>query len=319
MKTTGANKRAVRMRTARSNINPYYILLYYDHCHPDKGTNKMIRASFAIKDYAGVTVNIYHKPDATTVMAECDLEELPTVPSELVSLESPIENSVIPDDEYALREWMFADLVDSVPASNEDVLLSEFQAWEENYTNVICAVQNLQQQRNSTCFTPAYAASACNDYSFREIERPDSPRSFHSAPGTLERYLFTEIARGSGLHGQDVGQLGTKRDEQTVFNMKRQSTGWFHHLMSIDDKLLPGFHAGTVARLGLVPVCTRRSIKKRAKQGTARAPRVDIEDCPQDIQKIVFAAPFAVAEGQRLKQISEICLEDFLGAGSFWG
>ncbi|KAM0557085.1 hypothetical protein ACHAPJ_005348 [Fusarium lateritium] len=69
----------------------------------------------------------------------------------------------------------------------------------------------------------------------------------------------------------------------------------------------------------LVLACARRSIKKWAKQGTARPPRVDLEDHPQDIQKMVFAAPFVKAESLRLAQASDVCLEDFLGAGSFWG
>ncbi|KAM0557086.1 hypothetical protein ACHAPJ_005349 [Fusarium lateritium] len=281
MKIIGTNKRTVLTVAARSNFIAYYISLYYHRCHPDKETNKTVSAKVTIKDYAGVTVNIYHKSDDPIVMAKQDgsiadlppwptpaeiqrpippeeLEELPTVPfdpipSELVLLESPFENSVVPDDEYALREWMLDDLVNSVPTSNEDVFLSEFSAWEENCDHVIYAVQKLQQQQTSTRFTPAYAASACNDYSFREIERPDSLRSVHSAPSTLERHPFREIAQGSSFHGQDVGQPGTNRDEQTVFNMKRQSTGWFHHLMGTKNELLPGFHAGTIARLGVGP------------------------------------------------------------------
>ncbi|KAG7413474.1 hypothetical protein DER46DRAFT_661521 [Fusarium sp. MPI-SDFR-AT-0072] len=35
--------------------------------------------------------------------------------------------------------------------------------------------------------------------------------------------------------------------------MEAQSTGWFHLLLGIDGQLLPGFHAGTIARLGAGP------------------------------------------------------------------
>ncbi|RKL26983.1 hypothetical protein BFJ72_g13417 [Fusarium proliferatum] len=35
--------------------------------------------------------------------------------------------------------------------------------------------------------------------------------------------------------------------------MKAQATGWFHLLLSVHGQLLPGFHAGTVARLGVGP------------------------------------------------------------------
>ncbi|RBA11911.1 hypothetical protein FPRO05_03361 [Fusarium proliferatum] len=35
--------------------------------------------------------------------------------------------------------------------------------------------------------------------------------------------------------------------------MRAQATGWFHLLLSVHGQLLPGFHAGTVARLGVGP------------------------------------------------------------------
>ncbi|KAF5626489.1 uncharacterized protein FTJAE_9655 [Fusarium tjaetaba] len=67
------------------------------------------------------------------------------------------------------------------------------------------------------------------------------------------QHPFAEKPLGPALHGLDVGQLKENRDNQITFNMKDQATGWFHIFLSADCQLLPGFHAGTVARLGLGP------------------------------------------------------------------
>ncbi|KAF5559867.1 hypothetical protein FNAPI_4508 [Fusarium napiforme] len=69
----------------------------------------------------------------------------------------------------------------------------------------------------------------------------------------IMQHPFTEKPLGPALHGLDVGQLTGNRDNQITFNTKDQATGWFHILLSADCQLLPGFHAGTVARLGLGP------------------------------------------------------------------
>ncbi|KAJ4267488.1 hypothetical protein NW762_003595 [Fusarium torreyae] len=204
-----------------------------------------------------------------------DLHPWPTS-SELVSLESPFENSVVPDEEFALHERMFDDLVNTVPASNEDVSLTESHAWEENCDRVVYAVQKLQQQQSSTRFTPAYAGSACNDYSFRNIGRSESPLSVYSAPGTLERHPFTEIARGHVILGQDVGQLGTNRDEQPIFKMKarKELTVAAHQVMEPACRL--PLHVLNVARLGVGP-CTVLYVRLEITVGEFHQPQMHFQ------------------------------------------
>jgi hypothetical protein len=58
---------------------------------------------------------------------------------------------------------------------------------------------------------------------------------------------------GPGLLEQNVGELGTDDAKQPLFGMKHKTTNWFHVLMDIDGQLLPGFHPGTVARIGVGP------------------------------------------------------------------
>jgi hypothetical protein len=58
---------------------------------------------------------------------------------------------------------------------------------------------------------------------------------------------------GPGLLEQNVGELGTDDANQPLFGMKRKTTDWFHVLMDIDGQLLPGFHPGTIARIGVGP------------------------------------------------------------------
>ncbi|EWZ37539.1 hypothetical protein FOZG_09528 [Fusarium oxysporum Fo47] len=66
--------------------------------------------------------------------------------------------------------------------------------------------------------------------------------------------LPDEQPLGNALLGKDIGQpMPTKQDPNPSFAMKRQTTGHFHHLSSIDGQLHKGFHGGTVARLGVGP------------------------------------------------------------------
>ncbi|KAG5806889.1 hypothetical protein H9Q74_010178 [Fusarium xylarioides] len=69
----------------------------------------------------------------------------------------------------------------------------------------------------------------------------------------IMQHPFAEKPLGPALHELDIGQLKENRDNKIAFNIKDQATGWFHILLSADGQLLPGFHAGTVARLGVGP------------------------------------------------------------------
>ncbi|SPJ73723.1 uncharacterized protein FTOL_03453 [Fusarium torulosum] len=58
---------------------------------------------------------------------------------------------------------------------------------------------------------------------------------------------------GPGLLEQNVGELAMNEASQPLFQMKHKTTNWFHVLMDINGQLLPGFHPGTVARIGIGP------------------------------------------------------------------
>jgi hypothetical protein len=88
----------------------------------------------------------------------------------------------------------------------------------------------------------------------QQIHVPQTSRKRRmSAHAVIMQQPFFEKPRGPALHGLDVGQLTENKSNETTFDMKAQSTGWFHLLLSIDGQLLPGFHAGTIARLGAGP------------------------------------------------------------------
>ncbi|KAI8403413.1 hypothetical protein FOFC_16851 [Fusarium oxysporum] len=88
----------------------------------------------------------------------------------------------------------------------------------------------------------------------QQIHVPQTSRKRRmSAHAVIMQQPFVEKPRGPALHGLDVGQLTENKSNETTFDMKAQSTGWFHLLLSIDGQLLPGFHAGTIARLGAGP------------------------------------------------------------------
>jgi hypothetical protein len=53
--------------------------------------------------------------------------------------------------------------------------------------------------------------------------------------------LARETPHATGTVGDAVGQLRLNRDDTTAFKMQRRSTNWFHMLLTLDGKLLPGF------------------------------------------------------------------------------
>ncbi|KAF4947744.1 hypothetical protein FGADI_10194 [Fusarium gaditjirri] len=80
----------------------------------------------------------------------------------------------------------------------------------------------------------------------QQIHVPDtSCKRRMSAYAVLMEQPFVEKHRGPALHRLDVGQLTENKNIEITFSTKSQSIGWFH--------LLPGFHAGTIARLSLSP------------------------------------------------------------------
>ncbi|KIL96251.1 hypothetical protein FAVG1_00995 [Fusarium avenaceum] len=96
---------------------------------------------------------------------------------------------------------------------------------------------------------------------------------------------------GPGLVEQNVGELGTDDSNNPLFRMKRKMTNWFHVLMDIDGQLLPGFHPGTVARIGLGP-CAGLHVRLQITAGQFSEARMHFQ--------------FLVRKGARHEKLTEL-------------
>ncbi|KAF5703998.1 hypothetical protein FMUND_12757 [Fusarium mundagurra] len=100
----------------------------------------------------------------------------------------------------------------------------------------------------------------------------DADEQIH-VPSPARKRRMSASAVTAALHGLDIGQLKENQDNHITFNIKAQSTGWLHLLLGVDGQLLPGFHAGTIARLGVGP-CAGLVVRLEIIVGKFRQPHM---------------------------------------------
>jgi hypothetical protein len=117
-------------------------------------------------------------------------------------------------------------------------------------------------------------------YHFSSIIPPLEQTLFYAAMSLDPRVTQEELApvpiSGPGLLEQNIGELGTDNANQPLFRMKRKTTNWFHVLMDIDGQLLPGFHPGTVARIGVGP-CAGLHVRLQITAGQFSEARIHFQ------------------------------------------
>ncbi|CVK92789.1 uncharacterized protein FMAN_07633 [Fusarium mangiferae] len=111
--------------------------------------------------------------------------------------------------------------------------------------------------------------------------------------------------------------------------MKAQATGWFHLLLSVHGQLLPGFHAGTVARFGVGP-CAGLVVHLDITVGNYRQPHthfkftirhgrrsVPFMDLIVPLDYIVAAIPLNSIDADDINSLAHFCMLNAMDISEF--
>ncbi|KAG5753045.1 hypothetical protein H9Q72_014477 [Fusarium xylarioides] len=90
--------------------------------------------------------------------------------------------------------------------------------------------------------------------------------------------VFREISDRTGAAANQKGEPSKNKEGELVFKMGRSSTNFFHSIITIGDKPLPGFDAATIARLGIGPF-PGLHCRTRMSAGQLGRPILHIELC----------------------------------------
>ncbi|KAG5742727.1 hypothetical protein H9Q70_014549 [Fusarium xylarioides] len=107
-----------------------------------------------------------------------------------------------------------------------------------------------------------------------------TPRA-ESVSGQIEdpmEAVFREISDRTGAAANQKGEPSKNKEGELVFKMGRSSTNFFHSIITIGDKPLPGFDAATIARLGIGPF-PGLHCRTRMSAGQLGRPILHIELC----------------------------------------
>ncbi|KAG9503006.1 hypothetical protein J7337_005843 [Fusarium musae] len=107
-----------------------------------------------------------------------------------------------------------------------------------------------------------------------------APRA-ESVSGQIEdpmEAVFREITDRTGAAANLKGEPSKDKQGELVFKMGRYSTNFFHSIVTIGDKPLPGFDAATIARLGIGPF-PGLHCRTRMSAGQFGRPILHIELC----------------------------------------